>query len=68
MSTADHRRTASWGSSDAAKVYRQRQADLIDSGRIRDAVQMDIDDLRSKFKNKYNTHINEMLEQFGDEF
>lgn len=29
---------------------------------------MDIDDIRSKFGNKYNDHIQEMLDAFGDEF
>lgn len=65
METVDHRRTASWGNSKAAQVYRQRQADLIMQGRLRDAIQMDIDDIRSKFDSKYDQHISEMLKAFG---
>ena len=68
METADHKLTASWGRSKAAQAYRQKQADLIAQGKVRDAVQMDIDDIRSKFGNKYDDHIQEMLETFGDEF
>jgi hypothetical protein len=68
METLDHRRTGSWGSSAAAKAYRQKQADLIAQGKLREAVQMDIDDIRSKFGSKYDDHIREMLEEFGDEF
>ncbi len=33
METADHRRTASWGSSKAAQAYRARQQELIKEGR-----------------------------------
>jgi hypothetical protein len=65
METSDHRRTASWGSSKAAQAYRKRQADLIRQGKVRDAIQMDIDDIRSKFGSKYDEHIREMLAEFG---
>ena len=68
METADHVQTGSWGRSKAAQAYRQKQADLIAQGKIRESVQMDIDDIRSKFGNKYNDHIQEMLDAFGDEF
>ena len=57
METADHVQTGSWGRSKAAQAYRQKQADLIAQGKIRESVQMDIDDIRSKFGNKYNDHI-----------
>ena len=61
MEPADHKKTASNGSSDEAKQYRQQQRDLLNQGRLMDAIQMDIDDIRSKFKNKYDTAIEEML-------
>ena len=64
MDTADHRKTASWGSSKAAEAYRQQQKNLIDQGRLREAIQMDIDDIRSKFGNKYDSNIQEMLDSF----
>ena len=45
--------------------FRQRQADLIAQGKCREAIQMDIDDIRSKFGSKYDESIREMLEAFG---
>ena len=60
MSTADHRRTASWGNSRSARQYRSRQASLISQGRFREAVQMDINDIRAKFGNKYDAAIRQM--------
>jgi hypothetical protein len=47
MRIIDHRDTESWGPD--GEAYRQKQADLIKQGRIKDAIQMDIDDIRSKF-------------------
>jgi hypothetical protein len=65
METADHQLTKSWGSSATANAYRQKQADLIAQGKLRDAIQMDIDDIRGKFGSKYDQHIKQMLEAFG---
>jgi filamentous hemagglutinin len=65
MEPADHRKTASWGSSKAAEAYRQTQADLIAKGKLREAIQMDIKDIRGKFGTKYDAHIKEMLRSFG---
>ena len=39
-----------------------QQKELIDKGLFREAQQMDIDDVRAKFGNKYNESIQEMLE------
>lgn len=64
MDRGDHRRTASYGRGggpDGPDAYRQRQKDLIDQGRFREAQQMDIDDVRNKFGNKYDDAINDML-------
>jgi hypothetical protein len=41
------------------------QADLISQGKFLDAIQTDIDDIRSKFGSKYDEHIHEMLNAFG---
>ena len=60
MSSADHKKTASWGRSKAAQEYRARQRELINAGDFMGAQQMDIDDIHSKFGNKYNKAINEM--------
>ena len=60
METADHQQTASWGSSKEAKAYRQQQKELIEQGKFEEAQQMDIDDVRSKFGNKYDEGIEQM--------
>jgi RHS repeat-associated protein len=61
MSTEDHMQTASWGSSRSAKRYRAQQKGLIDSGNFMEAQKMDIDDVKSKFGNKYDEGIDQML-------
>ncbi|CAG67838.1 MULTISPECIES: hypothetical protein [Acinetobacter] len=60
MEPADHRETASYGNSDAAKKYREKQQELLNQGRLQEAVDMDIHDIRSKFGDKYDQHILEM--------
>ncbi len=62
MDPADHQRTESSGSSASALAYRSRQQALLQQGKLMDAIQMDIDDIRSKFGNKYDPAIEEMLE------
>ncbi|MGN9127820.1 hypothetical protein ACTM97_15745 [Oliverpabstia intestinalis] len=62
MDKMDHRQTASWGSSKEARQYRDIQEKLVSEGKIRDAIQMDIDDIVSKFGNKYDESIKQMLE------
>ena len=62
LETKEHMDTASWGRSKAAQAYRAIQKELIDSGLFREAQQMDIDDVRAKFGNKYDKSIQEMLE------
>ncbi|MCM1277315.1 MAG: hypothetical protein NC299_18480 [Lachnospiraceae bacterium] len=62
MEKADHRKTASYGSSHEAIEYREKQKELIDNGDFRGAVQMDIDDIKSKFGNKYDKAISQMLD------
>lgn len=62
MSAEDHALTASYGSSQAAREYRDHQRLLIISGKFREAQQMDIEDLRAKFGNKYDDQIKQMLD------
>lgn len=62
MDSQDHRQTASCGNSRDAKEYRAKQKDLIDQGKFREAMQMDIDDIRDKFGNKYDEQIKQMLD------
>ena len=62
MDKMDHRQTASWGNSREARQYREIQEKLLSEGKIRDAIQMDIDDIVSKFGDKYDESIKQMLE------
>ena len=60
MEKQDHMQTASWGSSRDAREYRAEQAALVQEGKFREAMEMDISDLKSKFDGKYDTQIAEM--------
>jgi len=62
MDPRDHQRMTSTGRSREAIAWRKAQQDLIDQGRLRDAVQMDIDEARRLFLDKYDQAINEMLD------
>ncbi|MBQ5989318.1 MAG: hypothetical protein IJL67_07465 [Oscillospiraceae bacterium] len=62
MDKADHRKTASCGNSREAREYCAKQKEYIDEGKFREALQMDIDDIREKFGDKYEKEISEMLE------
>jgi hypothetical protein len=57
MDKADHRETASCGNSREAREYREKQRELINEGKFDEALQMDIDDVRSKFGDKYDEAI-----------
>jgi hypothetical protein len=62
MEKEDHRQTASCGSSREAREYRELQKELIEQGKFREALQMDIDDIHEKFGDKYDDAIAEMNE------
>lgn len=62
MEKEDHLQTNSYGPSREAQEYRARQRELIEQGKIREALQMDIDDIHDKFGDKYDDAIAEMLE------
>jgi hypothetical protein len=62
MDIEDHRQTASCGNSKEAQEYRQKQKELIEQGKFREALQMDIDDIHEKFGDKYDDAIAEMNE------
>jgi filamentous hemagglutinin len=62
MDPADHKNTASYGRDADARAYRERQQDLLSQGKLYEAIQMDIDDIRSKFGSKYDESIRQMLE------
>lgn len=61
MLTEDHKKTASYGSSTAAKQFRAEEEALIKEGKFAEAMQMGIDDIRSLFGTKYNDAIAEMI-------
>jgi hypothetical protein len=61
MEKADHRMTASCGSSKEAREYCDVQKQHIEKGKFMEALQMDIDDIREKFGDKYDDAISEML-------
>ena len=62
METADHMDTASWGSSKEAKAYRAKQKKLIDQGKFEEAQQMDVDNVRELFGDKYDNGIQQMID------
>ena len=61
MRTADHRLTASYGSSSAAVDFRNRERSLISGGKFLGAQNLGISDVRNKFGAKYNYAINDMI-------
>lgn len=62
MDKEDHRQTASCGSSIEAREYQAAQREKIEKGDFRGAVQMDIDDIKEKFGNKYDKAIEQLLQ------
>lgn len=62
MDKEDHRQTASCGNSRESREYRDKQKELIEQGKFREAIQMDIDDIHEKFGDKYDDAISEMNE------
>ena len=64
MEPRDHALTASYGNTRAAQQYRARQRELIRAGRFHEAMQMDIDNVRGLFGDRYNEAIDQMLKYF----
>jgi filamentous hemagglutinin len=62
MDPADHQKTASYGSSPEAKAYRAKQQELLQQGRLQEAIDMDVRDIRAKFGDKYDSAIKQMQE------
>lgn len=57
ISPSDHKMTASYGSTKASKRFRAQQEQYIKNGDFKSAFMMDVQDLRSKFGNKYDVAI-----------
>lgn len=62
MEKDDHKQTASYGASKEAREYQAAQKNLVDNGKFREAIQMDIDDIKDKFGSKYDQAISEMCD------
>ncbi|WP_239995261.1 VENN motif pre-toxin domain-containing protein [Neisseria lactamica] len=62
MDPKDHRLTESYGRSPYAIQYRAKQKELLEQGKLKEAIEMDVRDIRSKFGSKYDKAIEEMLE------
>jgi hypothetical protein len=62
MKSEDHMLTASWGNSRESKAYRAKQKELISCGRFLEAQQMDIDNIKGLFGNKYDKGIQQMVD------
>lgn len=63
MDKVDHEKTASWGSSKMSEAYRGTQSKLIKQGKAGylAAMLMDVADVRSKFGDKYDGAIAQMM-------
>lgn len=60
LTPEDHYLTASYGSTPAATAYRNTQLSLVQQGKYLEAMQMDINNIRSNFGDRYNIAIDEM--------
>ncbi len=60
MDPAEHELTASYGPTSRANMYRTAQSSAISSGNFMGAVAMDVNDIHSKFGDKYDSAIAQM--------
>ncbi|MFJ9869924.1 DUF6531 domain-containing protein [Streptomyces sp. NPDC101165] len=61
MEQADHEQLYSTGYSHESQAWQQWQRELINQGRITEAMRMDIDDIKRRFPDKYDQHIKDMV-------
>jgi hypothetical protein len=64
MEKADHKKTASYGNSKEARAYRDEQKKLIDAGKSREAFEMDVNDVKNKCGNKYDSELAQAREYY----
>ena len=62
MEGDDHKLTATYGKSKDAQQCRDEQKKLLKQSKLDEAIQMNGDDIRGKFGDKYDDAIEEMLE------
>ncbi|WP_169739770.1 hypothetical protein [Actinospica robiniae] len=66
MDEADHAKTESWGSYAKGRMHRAHQMYLLRQGRLTEALDMDIANIRQLFGTKYDGAINEMVAAIPD--
>ncbi|MEV5381716.1 RHS repeat-associated core domain-containing protein [Streptomyces sp. NPDC052721] len=66
MEYDDHRDLYSTGSDLQAQAWRTWQRELVNQGRITEAMRMDIDDIKRRFPGKYDQHIEDMVNSLKD--
>ncbi|MET7620646.1 RHS repeat-associated core domain-containing protein [Streptomyces sp. NPDC005408] len=66
MELADHQRLYSTGYSLESQAWQQWQRELVNQGRLTEAMRMDIDDIKARFPGKYDDHIKDMVESLKD--
>jgi RHS repeat-associated protein len=66
MEQADHEQLYSTGYSLQSQAWQQYQRELINQGRITEAMRMDIDDIKRRFPGKYDQHIEDMVASLKD--
>ncbi|WP_442816787.1 RHS repeat domain-containing protein [Streptomyces sp. NBC_01445] len=66
MQRDHHEQLYSTGYSLQSQAWQQYQRELINSGRITDAMRMDIDDIKRRFPGTYDQHIKDMVASLDD--
>lgn len=66
MLKEDHLRTASHGHMPGSKTYLEKQQKLIREGKFREAVEMDIADIRARFPKRYDDEIEQILKYIDE--
>ncbi|MFI7501164.1 LamG-like jellyroll fold domain-containing protein [Streptomyces sp. NPDC049687] len=66
MDEADHVLTESWGSSHLGMLHRAHQEFLLRQGRLTEALQMDVTNVRQLFGSKYDDAMDEMVAKLPD--
>ncbi|MFE1952530.1 DUF6531 domain-containing protein [Streptomyces sp. NPDC059524] len=66
MERDHHEKLYSTGYSLESQAWQQYQRELINSGRITEAMRMDIDDIKRRFPGTYDQHIKDMVDSLKD--
>ena len=66
MKNSDHTQTASYDNKPGAKAYRAKQKKLIGNGKLQEAFDMDVADIKSQFPGKYDSSIQQAQDTLND--